>query len=297
MSAMIGNGEPFLISIIAWAASRVGTAIRTILQLASLRRAISLSVALTSRVSALVMDWATISAAPPMTPSPTRTGTDLRRALMASSQHIVICHEPDQSKQKSETNVVHDLLPGGVDGPAPNKLQYQKGGPATIERRERQDVGQAEAEAQQRHDTDDRQDSGLGGAGGGLDNTDRPLQAPGTEQTAEGLVCCQLVDACGDAGDRVAGLADREPTCLDRAGVPGPGRGVKSKNVATRIRIQLGGDGQRHQPRAPIDDLHHGSAFGGVERIGKVLELVDRMAVDRLDHVAGLQAGGVCRGS
>src|SRR6202035_1784855 len=103
-----------------------------------------------------------------------------------------------------------------------------------------------------------------------------------------------LVDAGGDAGDRVAGLADREPSSLDRAGVPGPRCGMKSKNVATGIRIQLGGDGQRHQPGAPIDDHHHGSAFGGVERIGKVLELVDRMAVDRLDDVAGLQAGGVC---
>src|SRR6202158_6455933 len=126
MSAMIGNGEPFLISIMAAAASLVGTAIRTIRQFASLSRAISLSVALTSRVSALVMDWTTISAAPPMTTSPTRTGTDLRRALMASSQHIVICHEPDQSKQKSETNVMHDLLPSGVDGPTPNQLQHQK---------------------------------------------------------------------------------------------------------------------------------------------------------------------------
>src|ERR1700693_6112421 len=40
MSAMIGSGEPFLISIIACAASLVGTATRTILQFASLRRAI-----------------------------------------------------------------------------------------------------------------------------------------------------------------------------------------------------------------------------------------------------------------
>src|ERR1700732_4142708 len=181
MSAMIGSGDAFLISTIASAASLVGTATRTMRQFASFRRAISLSVALTSRVSALVIDCTPISAAPPMTTSPTRTGTDLRRALMASSQHIVICHEPDQSKQKSEANVMHDLLPGGVDGPAPNQLQHQKGGPTAIERRERQDVGQAEAEAQQGHDADDRQDPSLGGAGSGLDDTDRPLQAPRTE--------------------------------------------------------------------------------------------------------------------
>src|SRR3981081_2725774 len=113
MSAMIGSGEPFLISTIARAASLVGTATRTMRQFASLRRAISLSVALTSRVSALVIDWTTISAAPPMTTSPTRTGTDLRRVLMTSSQHIVICHETDQPKQQCEADVVDDLLPSG----------------------------------------------------------------------------------------------------------------------------------------------------------------------------------------
>src|ERR1700716_2973004 len=113
MSAMIGNGEPFLISIIACAASRVGTATRTIRQFASLRRAISLRVALTSRVSALVIDCTTISAAPPITTLPTRTGTDLRRVLMASSQHIVICHQADQTKQQSEADVMNALPAGG----------------------------------------------------------------------------------------------------------------------------------------------------------------------------------------
>src|SRR3979409_2619567 len=124
MSAMIGNGDPFLISTIACAASLVGTATRTMRQFASLRRAISLSVALTSRVSALVIDWTTISAAPPMTTSPTRTGTDLRRGLMASSQHIVICHKADQPKQESEPDVVDNLLPGGIDRPAPNQFEH-----------------------------------------------------------------------------------------------------------------------------------------------------------------------------
>src|ERR1700736_2531845 len=135
MSAMIGSGEAFLISTIARAASLVGTATRTILQFASFRRAISLSVALTSRVSALVIDCTTISAAPPMTTSPTRTGTDLRRALMASPQHIVICHKADQPKQESETNVVDDLLPGRIDRPAPDQLQHQEGRASAVQRR------------------------------------------------------------------------------------------------------------------------------------------------------------------
>src|SRR5437588_3683333 len=125
---MIGSGEAFLISTIAWAASLVGTATRTIRQFASFSRLISFSVALTSRVSALVIDWTTISAAPPMTTSPTRTGTDLRRGFMASSQHIVICHKADQPKQQSETDVVHDLPTRRIDGPAPDQLQHQEGG-------------------------------------------------------------------------------------------------------------------------------------------------------------------------
>src|SRR5207245_5611531 len=222
MSAMIGSGEPFLISIIACAASLVGTATRTMRQLASFRRAISFSVALTSRVSALVMDWTTISAAPPITTSPTRTGTDLRRALMASSQHIVICHQTDQSKQKSETNVVHDLLSSGVDRPAPNQFQHQEGSPAAVQRREGQDVGQAEAQAEERHDADNRQDPRLGSAGGGLDDADRPFQAPGTQQSAQAFVRHPLVETAGDADDRIARLADRQPRRLDRARFPGP---------------------------------------------------------------------------
>src|SRR5947209_18078672 len=140
---MIGSGEAFLISTIAWAASLVGTATRTIRQFASFSRLISFSVALTSRVSALVIDWTTISAAPPITTSPTRTGTDLRRALMASSQHIVICHKSDQRKQKSETDVVHHLFPGGIHGPSPDQLQYQEGCPAAVQGGEWKEIGRA----------------------------------------------------------------------------------------------------------------------------------------------------------
>src|SRR3989442_671415 len=146
MSAMIGSGDAFLISTIACAASLVGTATRTMRQLTSFRRAISLSVALTSRVSAFVIDCTTISAAPPITTSPTRTGMDLRRALMASSQHIVICHESDQSKQQSETDIVHHLFTGRVHWTTADQLQPEKRGAAPIEGGERQEIGRARAE-------------------------------------------------------------------------------------------------------------------------------------------------------
>src|SRR2546430_16076823 len=142
MSAMIGSGDAFLISTIASAASLVGTAIRTMRQLASLRRAISLRVAFTSRVSDFVIDCTTISAAPPITTSPTRTGTDLRRALITSSQHIVICHESDQSKQQSETDIMHHLFPGRVHRSAAAQLHHEQRGAAPVEGRERQ-IGRA----------------------------------------------------------------------------------------------------------------------------------------------------------
>src|SRR5437588_7118756 len=154
MSAMIGSGDAFLISTMARAASLVGTATRTMRQFASLRRAISLRVALTSRVSALVIDCTTISAAPPMTTLPTRTGTDLRRGFMASSQQIVICHQADQTKQKSKTDVMDHLFPSGIDRPAADQFQHQEGGAPTIQGGERQDVRQPHAEAQQRDHRD-----------------------------------------------------------------------------------------------------------------------------------------------
>src|SRR5438034_6347531 len=122
MSAMLGSGDSFLISTIATAASLVGTATRTMRQFASLRRAISLSVALTSRVSALVIDCTTISAAPPMTTLPTRTGTDLRRGFMVSSQQIDICHQSDHTKHKSEADVEDNLHETGNDRPAAHKF-------------------------------------------------------------------------------------------------------------------------------------------------------------------------------
>ena len=76
MSAITGSGEPLTISFRASAASRSGTAGLTISQPASFSLWICSSVALTSRVSVLVMVWTAIGAAPPMTTSPTRTGTE-----------------------------------------------------------------------------------------------------------------------------------------------------------------------------------------------------------------------------
>src|SRR5256885_1499783 len=188
MSAMIGSGEAFLISTIACAASLVGTATRTMRQLASFRRAISFSVAFTSRVSAFVIDCTTISAAPPITTSPTRTGMDLRRALMPSSQHIVICHESDQSKQQSETDIVHHLFPRRVHRSAADQLQRKKRGAPPDEDRERKDGDEARHEAQKASHLEHRQNPRLRRAGGRLDDAHRSLETPWSEQAAQTLI-------------------------------------------------------------------------------------------------------------
>src|SRR3977135_579848 len=78
MSAMIGSFEAGTISFSASAAWWWGPAARSRAQPASARAAIWFSVALTSRVSVLVMVWTAIGAAPPTTTSPTRTGIEYR---------------------------------------------------------------------------------------------------------------------------------------------------------------------------------------------------------------------------
>src|SRR5713101_3990740 len=295
MSAMIGSGEAFLISIIARAASLVGTATRTMRQFASLRRAISLSVALTSRVSALVIDCTTISAAPPMTTSPTRTGIDLRRAFMSSSQQIVICHQSDQPKQESQTDIVDDLLTSRIDRPAADQFQHQEGGASTIQCGERQDVRQPQAEAQKRDDFDEWQRARFGGPGRGLHDTDRSFQAPRTQQAPQFLVGGQLVDAPHDPNNRIAGVPDRPSRRFSRTRLPGVDGGMKTKDVGLGRRVELRGCRQRHQLAITVHHDRDRGVLGGIEGASQVLELADRATINGADHVTRLQSGGARR--
>src|SRR5438067_9814554 len=297
MSAMIGSGDAFLISTIACAASLVGTATRTMRQLASFRRAISLSVAFTSRVSAFVIDCTTISAAPPITTSPTRTGMDLRRALMTSSQHIVICHESDQSKQQSEADIVHHLFTGRVHRSAADQLQHEKRRPAPVEGRKRQDVGQAQAEAQKGGHLEHRQDSGLRRAGGGLDDPDRALQASGSEQATQTLISDQQIDAAHDAGNRISGVFNSAAGRFDRSRLPRVDGRMKTQDVGATARVQLRGHRQRQRLTAALDDDSDRSVLCGIQRVSKILELPDWLTVDRLDHIAVAEAGRAGRGA
>src|SRR6266851_4458490 len=291
MSAMIGSGEAFLISIIARAASLVGTATRTMRQFASLRRAISLSVALTSRVSALVIDCTTISAAPPMTTSPTRTGIDLRRAFMSSSQQIVICHQSDQPKQESQTDIVDDLLTSRIDRPAANQFQHQEGGASTIQCGKRQDVGQPQAEAQKRDDFDEWQRARFGGLGRGLHDADRSFEAPRTQQAPQFLIGGQLVDAPHDPNNRIAGVPDRPSRRFTRTRLPGVDGGMKAQDVTPRGLVELRRHRQDQQLTVTVYHDRHRGVFGCFESASQVFELVDRATVNGADHVSRLQPG------
>src|SRR6266852_901120 len=85
MSAITGSGDPLTISLSASAASWSGTAGRTISQPASFSSWIWRSVALTSRVSVLVIVCTAIGAAPPTTTPPTLTGIDFRRGTIRAA--------------------------------------------------------------------------------------------------------------------------------------------------------------------------------------------------------------------
>src|SRR6267143_492876 len=149
MSAMMGSGDLRLISIMASAASLVGTATRTIRQSTSFNRAISSRVAVASRVSALVMDCTTMGAAPPTMTSPTRTGWHLRLGLMPSPEHVVEGYQRDEPEQDGQPDIMHHLLAHRIDRAAADALQEQEDQPPAIQRREGQDVDQPQAQAQE----------------------------------------------------------------------------------------------------------------------------------------------------
>src|ERR1700737_408309 len=131
MSAITGSGEPFTISLSASAASWSGTAGRTISQPASLSSWIWRSVALTSRVSVLVIVWTAMGAAPPMTTPPTLTGIALRRV---TTTWLRSCQPPTLEVE----------LHRPVEGTAAQHLNEDNHDPSAIKRWKRQKVGEAE---------------------------------------------------------------------------------------------------------------------------------------------------------
>src|SRR5712692_11154847 len=195
MSAIIGSGDLRLISIMASAASRVGTATRTIRQSRSFNRAISSRVAGASRVSALVMDCTTMGAAPPTMTSPTRTGWHLRLGLMPSPEHVVESHQRDEPKQDGQPDIMHHLFPYRIDRAATDAFQDQKDQPPAIQRREGQDVDQPQAQAEEADPEGEGHRPPAGLIGSGFHDADRTPDAILAEEAAQGRVGRQSVEA------------------------------------------------------------------------------------------------------
>src|SRR5438552_16235544 len=93
MSAMMGIVVCFLMAGSALAASGVLTVTRAISQPACSNWWICSTVAFTSAVSGVVMDWTTIGAPPPMGTLPTRICLVLRR--LRSEEHTSELQSPD----------------------------------------------------------------------------------------------------------------------------------------------------------------------------------------------------------
>src|ERR1700682_6457304 len=158
MSAITGSGDPLTISCRASAASWSGTAGRTISQPASFSSWIWRNVALTSRVSVLVMVCTAIGAAPPTTTPPTLTGIDLRRvtitvvsSLMNSweltRRQALDVEEADhgrEHKQRDQAPALKVELAVSIERPPAQPLDDHDHDPAAVQREQGQQVREPE---------------------------------------------------------------------------------------------------------------------------------------------------------
>src|SRR5215813_1487505 len=198
MSAMTGICDLRAISGSASASSWEGTATRTIWQPVAVRAAICCSVAFTSAVSVVVIDWTDTGAPPPTgtacLPLPTMIWRDLRRGasgsgagrgmprstvmMLAASLEDVhrvdeICHDQKQAEpyqqgkhpdaHGDEPPVVHRAGIGpppqpGQPGPAP--LVDHDGQVPAVQREQREQVEQADEDVQRGDDQQHHGDPG-----------------------------------------------------------------------------------------------------------------------------------------
>src|SRR5438105_5292675 len=204
MSAITGSGDPLTISFNASAASRSGTAGRTISQPESLSSWIWRSVALTSRVSVLVMVWTAIGAAPPMTTPPTLTGMDFLRPTARDPAGIagrislvnswelprrqpLDVEEADHGGQREQSRQAPPLeiqLAVAVERTAPQPLDDHDHNAAAVQRQERQEVRDAKRDREQSHQPDIGGQPLVDGVGRDLGDADRSCQTVRAEQAA-----------------------------------------------------------------------------------------------------------------
>ncbi len=168
---------------------------------------------------------------------------------------------------------------------------------AAIEQRHREQVEQADRDREQRDQPDQRAESAdLGDLAGDAGDADRPGQlvggfAPG-RQLAEigegaldhedGLVHAEAEGGDGTVGDELrlggGGRADAEPPDA-----------VAAELGALLVDLRRRDD--RHVGTRPFDDeVQRRSGAAGDDAVHRV-EIGDRLAVDALDQVAGLEAG------
>ena len=174
---------------------------------------------------------------------------------------------------------------------AANGLDHQECRPPTVQRREGQDVDQAQAETEEPDERDQIQAAALGHLGSGLDDTQRPFDPLRTEEAAQPLVGGQLVDAAEDTGDGIARPLDGEAGRLKRTVMVGHYRRPNPDHEPTRILVIDRGDGVGLRlAGAPHRDGDRG-AVGGVHPAVEIVVLVDRVSINRQDHVPRSDSG------
>src|SRR5712691_3204085 len=298
MSAITGSGDPFTISLSASAASRSGTAGRTISQPASFSSWIWRSVALTSRVSVLVMVCTAIGAAPPMTTPPTLTGIDFRRVttLVPSGElargNALDVEKADQrgeAQQRSESPALDVELAPPVERPAAQPLQRNHDDATAVEGRNRKQVREAEGDRKKR----DQQDviawapaHGLVGDGCDADWAGEPLRA---KEPARNLSGDESIETLGDAADR----QERKRHAIRDRGLRGQQPLDADPDVTRRVaRVAYRRDHVRERFAVRVDAAEDERRSGG----GLLLLLdfarrVHRLSVHGLDAVSDLHPG------
>ena len=112
---------------------------------------------------------------------------------------------------------MHYLLPLGVDRSPSDQFEHEKGRSTAVKGWKWKDVQEPQAQAQKGDDPDQADTASLGRLGRGLDDADRPLEAAWPEESAQGLVRGELIEAGERPDDRIAGALDGERRGLQRA--------------------------------------------------------------------------------
>src|SRR5581483_11305113 len=301
MSAITGRGEPLTISFNASAASWSGTAGLTSSQPASFSSWIWRSVALTSRVSVLVIVCTAMGAAPPMTTPPTLTGIALRLVTMLTSLpqsrelprrdalNVQKADEGGEREQRDQAPALEVQLHRAVEWAPAQHLDEDHDHATAVEGEQGKQVGETERHRQQGHDQDVGRPARRDRLRRHVGDPDRPREPVRPQQAALDLARdehAQALHDVHDSGKREAdpvrhGLlpADQLPRHPDSDRADAAGGARRCHDVAERPAVGM--DTGDLQWRALVGVLLLPDEPGARERL----------AVDRLDAVAALESG------